>query len=83
MIESRELTNRMEGGEAPLTDRQSVVLETVESYYAVTGEPCPVRYLARRLRVHHSTIQSHLEALERKGWLATSGPAVPRRRQPR
>ena len=60
-----------------LTDRQETVLRAVERYYEVTGEPCPIRYLARRLSRHHSTIQSHLEALERKGWLATRGPAVP------
>lgn len=80
MQQSKEQPDLMEPVASELTDRQQVVLETVEQYYAVTGEPCPVRYLARRLRVHHSTIQSHLEALERKGWLQTTGPAIPRRR---
>lgn len=65
-------------GEIPphnLPTRQRVVLETIRQFCDATGEPCPATYLSRRLRVHHSTIQEHLSALHRKGWLR--GPNAP------
>ena len=62
-----------------LTARQKDIMVEVANYYIATGEPAPIRYLARRMDVHHSTIQDHLRALNRKGWLATAGPAVPLR----
>lgn len=63
----------------PLTGRQRLVLDTIVRYYRATGEPCTVRYLARRLGLHPSTIGEHLSALYRKGWLPA--PAAPRRRK--
>jgi hypothetical protein len=61
-----------------LPTKQRVILELVIQYYRLTGEPCSASYLARRLRVHHSTVQQHLSVLHRKGWLRTAnGPAVP------
>lgn len=64
--------------EGELTARQRDVLRVIEGYCQVTGEPCSARYMARRLSVHHSTIQQHLAALHRKGWLRTpNAPAMP------
>jgi DNA-binding IclR family transcriptional regulator len=54
-----------------LTTKQRAVLEVIDAYQRATGEPCSASLLARRLRVHHSTIQGHLSALHRKGWLLT------------
>lgn len=58
----------------PLRQRQ--VLTAIVDYSTVVGEQPTVRGLARRLHVHHSTIQEHLEALARKGWLRSSGSLV-------
>lgn len=70
-------------GAAPLhtlTTKQRTLLIIIEQYVRATGEPCSARYLARRLSVHHSTIQMHLCALHRKGWLLTpNAPAKPSR----
>lgn len=65
-----------------LTHRQREVLAVCEAFFHATGEPCSVPYLARRLAVHHSTIQEHLEALHRKGWLQAP-TTTPRRGTPR
>lgn len=79
MVETRELENRAVTGEG-LTDRQATIIATVDRYYRATGEPCPASYLARRLSLHHSTVQEHLVRLYRKGWLrAPNAPAVPAR----
>jgi DNA-binding IclR family transcriptional regulator len=59
-----------------LTTQQRRMLEAIDQYWRATGEPCPGRILARRCNLHHSTIQKHLTALHRKGWLRTaSAPA--------
>jgi DNA-binding MarR family transcriptional regulator len=61
-----------------LSTQQRVVLTAIEQYVGATGEPCPARYLGRRLDLHHSTIQAHLRALFQKGWLRTpNAPALP------
>jgi DNA-binding IclR family transcriptional regulator len=52
-----------------LTTRQRVIVMAIDDYTRVTGEPCPASYIARRLRLHHSSVQEHLLALHRKGWL--------------
>jgi DNA-binding IscR family transcriptional regulator len=60
-----------------LTTQQRRVIDAVEQYARATHEPCPARYVARRLRLHHSTVQDHFTALHRKGLLQSStGPAV-------
>lgn len=60
-----------------LTTQQRRIVEAIQAYHAATGEPCTASYLARRLRVHHSTMQEHFTALHRKGWLRSpTGPAV-------
>lgn len=73
---------RAEGTPAPpplhaLTTQQRRIVEAIDEYHRATTEPCPPSYLARRLRLHHSTMQEHLVALHRKGWLrAPTGPAM-------
>jgi DNA-binding MarR family transcriptional regulator len=60
-----------------LTTQQRRIIEAIDAYHRATGEPCPPSYLARRLRLHHSTMQEHLVALHRKGWLkAPAGAAM-------
>lgn len=61
-----------------LTGRQRAILEHVRLYWRSHGEPCPSTLLARRFMLHHSTVQEHLAALYRKGFLRTpNAPAVP------
>jgi DNA-binding IclR family transcriptional regulator len=57
-----------------LSTRQRCVLELIMGYYRTTGEPCPANYLARRLDLHHSTVQEHIATLHHKGWLETPNP---------
>lgn len=62
-----------------LSPRQREVLELIVVYYRATAEPCPANYVARRLDLHHSTVQEHLSALYHKGWLETPNtPSLPR-----
>lgn len=66
----------MEGHEAKsLAARQRQVLVVIARYWQATGEYPSQRYLARRLSLHLSTVQDHLDALYRKGWLSTPTPA--------
>lgn len=61
-----------------LTCRQAQVLDAIVAYHQVTEEPCPSRYLARRLSLHHKTVLEYFTALHRKGWLrGASSPAFP------
>lgn len=61
----------------PLTDKQRVVLSFIVNYYAHTGEPCSVPYLARKLGLHRNTVMDHLRALRDKGSLpALCAPRV-------
>jgi DNA-binding MarR family transcriptional regulator len=61
----------------PLTDKQRDVLTIIARYYVQNQEPITLRLLARRLRCHHSTVEEHIDALYRKGWLpAPSAPRV-------
>ena len=71
MIEPSDLQNH---GVQPseLTNRQQAVLELCQRYFETAGEPCSVRYLARRLDLHPKTVQDHLNALLRKGRIAAS-----------
>lgn len=80
MIERSDRTNDVPPPNM-LPSRQRVILEVIREYCAATGEGCSASYLARRLRVDHSTVREHLEALHRKGWLrAPNSPALPRQR---
>lgn len=53
----------------PLTTRERTVLEILRKFYSATGEAASMRYLSRRLHLHHKTIQQHMAALRDKGWL--------------
>jgi SOS-response transcriptional repressor LexA len=60
------------------TTQQRKILLIIERYVDATGEACPASVIARRMNLHHSTIQEHLTALFRKGWLRTpNAPAMP------
>lgn len=62
-----------------LSDRQRDVLSVIEEYTSHFHEPPSVSFIARRLGLHHSTIQMHLESLQHKGWLAAPRPESFRR----
>jgi len=63
-----------------LSGRQRIVLDVIARYVRNTGEPCSGSYIARHLGIHHSTVQEHISALYRKGWLMTpNAPAMPQR----
>lgn len=67
-----------------LSVKQRKVLEFVERYVNATAEPCPASFIARAMSVHHSTVQEHLGALHRHGWLRAPNPpafpaAIPRK----
>jgi DNA-binding FadR family transcriptional regulator len=59
----------------PLSHGQRRVLRLIQQYRDATGEFPTVRFLARRLQVHHETVRESLAASHRKGWLATPSPA--------
>ena len=62
-----------------LSTMQRRVFDIIVQYHEATGEPCSARLIARRLTLHHSTVQDHLAALWRKGWVLTpNAPARPR-----
>lgn len=60
----------------PPSPQQRLVLEIIYRYFRGMGEPCPARHVAQQLRLHHATVQEHVAALRRKGWLL---PATARR----
>lgn len=63
-----------------LPARQRAILDLIVRHYRVTGEACSANYLARRMDLHHSTVQEHISALHRKGWLRSANtPAIPTR----
>lgn len=59
---------------APLAPRQEAVLRLISDYRAATGETPTTSFLARRLNLHHATVQEHLARLHRKGWLRSPTP---------
>lgn len=58
----------------PLSARQWAVLKVILSVTDATGEAPSMRALSRTLNVSLHTIQDHLGALHRKGWLVTPSP---------
>lgn len=58
----------------PLAVRQRDVLRLIARYHVANDEFPSVRWLAQRLGLHHSTVQDHLTALFRKGWLTSPSP---------
>jgi Mn-dependent DtxR family transcriptional regulator len=78
-----EFTRAASGGDEPpyvplhaLSTQQRRIVEIVAAIEEATGEACGRRLLARRLNVHHTTVQDHLAALHRKGWLKSDRGAV-------
>jgi DNA-binding MarR family transcriptional regulator len=63
-----------------LSIRQRQLLDAIRAYCEATQEACPASWLSRRFSMHHSSVQAHLSALHRKGFLATpNSPCRPRR----
>lgn len=58
----------------PLTPRQRDVLRLIARFWEATGEAPSQRFVARRLGLHLTTVQAHLEALHVKGWLKDPTP---------
>ena len=65
--------NRAQPPEA-LTDRQREVYAEMVRYGKFAGEAPSVRFLARRLGLHWTTVQQHIEAIHHKGWLPAPRP---------
>jgi hypothetical protein len=61
-----------------LTERQRIVFTLVTHYYAATGEPCSITYVARSLRRDRKTVRAHVEALIRKGVITKTTPSFRR-----
>ena len=59
-----------------LTARQQMLIEAIDQYERGTNEPCPASWLARRFRLHRSTVKEHIEVLHRRGWLSTPNAPV-------
>lgn len=80
-----DFTRAAASGDPPplhtLPTKQRAIIETADAFERAAGEPCSASFLARRLRVHPSTIQEHLSALHRKGWLLTPNSPVSLRRK--
>lgn len=64
---------------AALTERQREVYEELQRYIAVAHEEPSVAFLARRLGLHWTTVQQHLEALHQKKWIPSARPFLGRR----
>ena len=52
-----------------LTDRQQAILDFINEYVSENGFPPSVREIGRRFGIYPATVQDHIEALERKGYL--------------
>jgi len=71
-----------------LTDRQQAILDFISQYVEENGFPPSVREIGRHFGIYPATVQDHISALERKGYLqkkrfqsrTLSVPAASRRR---
>jgi len=71
-----------------LTEKQQAILDFVNEYVSENGFPPSVREIGRRFGIYPATVQDHISALERKGYLqkkrfqsrTLSVPASSRRR---
>src|SRR5689334_2274985 len=52
-----------------LTERQRAILEFINEYVNENGFPPSVREIGRRFGIYPATVQDHIQALERKGYL--------------
>ena len=62
------------GAVVPIAVRQRDVLRLAMRYQDATGDPATVEYLAKKLGIHRKTVQQHLDALYRKGYLCEPSP---------
>jgi len=53
----------------PLTARQRTILSYIAAVQKVQGRPPSARMVAWRFGLTHKTVQEHLQALYRRGWL--------------
>lgn len=71
-----------------LTEKQQAILDFINSYVEENGFPPSVREIGRRFGIYPATVQDHINALEKKGYLqkkkfqsrTLSVPASSRRR---
>src|SRR5947208_14042507 len=71
-----------------LTERQQAILDFINQYVEENGFPPSVREIGRNFGIYPATVQDHISALERKGYLqkkrfqsrTLSVPASSRRR---
>ncbi len=52
-----------------LTDRQQAILDFINGYVEANGFPPSVREIGRHFGIYPATVQDHITALERKGYL--------------
>src|SRR5881397_1843560 len=52
-----------------LTDKQQAILDFINEHVKENGFPPSVREIGRRFGIYPATVQDHISALERKGYL--------------
>ncbi|HEY2381300.1 MAG TPA: transcriptional repressor LexA [Terriglobia bacterium] len=52
-----------------LTDKQQAILDFIDNHLKDNGYPPSIREIARHFEIYPGTVQDHLSALERKGFL--------------
>src|ERR1041384_6107753 len=52
-----------------ITDRQQTILDFINECVKKNGFPPSVREIGRRFGIYPATVQDHISALERKGYL--------------
>ena len=74
-MEQPEGLSTAEESVQPLADGQRRVLRVIQQFHDAYDEYPTVRFIARRLSLHHETVREHLAACRRKGWLRSATPA--------
>src|SRR3989475_11745448 len=52
-----------------LTDKQQAILDFINGYVEDNGFPPSVREIGKHFEIYPATVQDHISALERKGYL--------------
>src|SRR5207244_11630219 len=52
-----------------LTERQQAILDFINQYVEENGFPPSVREIGRHFEIYPATVQDHISALERKGYI--------------
>lgn len=60
-----------------LSEKQRLVLRTMERYRTEWKRSIRERDLAEYLGMHWTTVREHIRAIHRKGWLASPSPGPP------